>query len=163
MSLPFRVAAWGYVAPSEQMPTTAQLKAALLKHGPMAVSLYASPKFEAYKGGLFDEKDAPNPDHVKHNHAVLLVGWDDSRGPHGAWKIKNTWGAKWGEQGFMWIAYDCNNVGMNAVWMHAASTFYSVPDEEFAALVPDAKKLPHGQYNVIAKKSTHASFVAETK
>ena len=35
--------------------------------------------------------------------AVLLVGWDDSRGTHGGpWKMRIPGGPQWGEQGFMW-------------------------------------------------------------
>jgi cathepsin L len=149
--LPFRVVAWGYVAQDKEPPTIEQLKVALLRHGPLTVNLFASPKFKAYTGGLFEELDPPNPDHITQNHAVLLVGWDDTRGAHGAWKIKNTWGTSWGEQGFMWIAYGSNNVGLSAVWVQAASTYYSIPDEKFAALVPGAEMLPHGHYNVVAK------------
>jgi cathepsin L len=157
VALPSRAVAWGYASKPDELPTPAQLKAALLKHGPMAVSVFASPNFEKYKGGLFSEKDPPNPDKVKHNHAVLLVGWDDNRGPHGAWKIKNTWGTTWGEQGFMWIEYGSNNIGMNAVWMQAASTFYSIPEDKFAAAVPGSKKLPNPTY--VAKTETKSTPV----
>jgi cathepsin L len=147
MALPFRCSAWGYVSKEDEAPAPEVLKAALLRHGPLAVSLLTTPKFKAYKGGVFSEQNPPNPNNAKHNHAVLLVGWDDSRG---AWKIKNTWGTKWGEQGFMWIAYGSNNVGSNAIWFQAASTFYSIPDEQFASVVHDAKKLPKPIYKAIA-------------
>lgn len=36
-------------------------------------------------------------------HAMLIVGYDDARG---AWLVRNSWGADWGEQGHLWIAYD---------------------------------------------------------
>jgi len=88
--LPFRAVAWGYVSPDENPPTTEELKAALLRHGPLVVDLTDTVKFRAYQGGLFNEP-APDKKDLKGKHAVLLVGWDDSRGSHGAWKIKNTW------------------------------------------------------------------------
>lgn len=42
------------------------------------------------------------------NHAVMLVGWDDTRsisGKTGAWIAKNSWGTSWGEHGFFYISY----------------------------------------------------------
>jgi cathepsin L len=59
----------------------------------------------------------------KINHGVTLIGWDDTRQ---AWLIKNSWGTGWGEtggsgseRGYMWIRYDCNNVGYGAAWVQA--------------------------------------------
>ena len=37
------------------------------------------------------------------NHAMTLVGWDDSRK---AFKIANSWGENWGDQGYGWVDYD---------------------------------------------------------
>lgn len=58
------------------------------------------------------------------NHGVTLIGWDDSKG---AWLIKNSWGMGWGEtggygteRGYMWISYNCNNIGYGASWVQAA-------------------------------------------
>jgi len=141
VGLSYRAIAWGYVAQDDRPPAIAELKSALLRHGPLTVDLLDTPKFKAYHGGVFSEKDPPNPKHVTNNHTVLLVGWDDTRGTHGAWKIKNSWGTGWGEQGFMWIAYGSNNVGLHATWVKAQSLNYNLP-AEFAQNVPGAKQFP---------------------
>jgi hypothetical protein len=141
--LPYRAVAWGYVQSDQNLPTTPQLKDALLRHGPLVVDLRVTAGFCRYRGGLFEEKTPADPKEILGWHAVLLVGWDDTRGPHGAWKIKNSWGAGWGEQGFMWIARGSSNLGRGAVWVRAASVYYH-PSKEFAAKVPDARPLLAG-------------------
>ena len=51
------------------------------------------------------------------NHAVLLVGWDDSYSREnfregnrpqndGAWLVRNSWGSGWGDKGYCWISYE---------------------------------------------------------
>ncbi|MBP3248813.1 MAG: hypothetical protein J6M48_00480 [Ruminococcus sp.] len=49
------------------------------------------------------------------NHSVTIAGWDDSfpkdhftipAENDGAWLVKNSWGAKYGSGGYMWISYE---------------------------------------------------------
>lgn len=106
---PYGAVAWGYVDSSNPVPSVAAIKAALCKYGPLAVAVEVTAAFQAYTSGVFNEHASGNI-----NHGVTLIGWDDQKQ---AWRIKNSWGPGWGEAGFMWIAYNCNQIGYAAAWV----------------------------------------------
>lgn len=59
---------------------------------PISVTVDAT-NWSKYSSGVFNNCGS------KINHAVLLVGIVDNN-----WKIKNSWGLRWGELGYMRIA-----------------------------------------------------------
>jgi len=71
------------------------LAEALVKHGPVAISVSAGAWFE-YLGGIFDScaKDCVV------DHAVTLFGYS-AQGTTKYWLIRNSWGESWGEKGFI--------------------------------------------------------------
>ncbi len=107
-----KVARWSYVGGEGREPTTAELKAAILKYGPISVEVNAS--FSGYSGGVFNRCNSAEPDHM-----VTLEGWDDN---DQAWIMRNSWGSDWGEHGYMRIKYTdgnghkCNNIGRVAAF-----------------------------------------------
>ncbi len=115
---PYRAAVWGYVDSTKVTPSVDAIKRAICDHGGIAVTVRVTPLFRAYRSGVFNEHD---PGAI--NHAVDLIGWDDSKQ---AWIMRNSWGPNWGdtagfgtERGYMWIKYDSNRIGSTAAWVDA--------------------------------------------
>lgn len=79
-------------------PSTEDFKWALKEYGPVSVVLSCPDDWYYYRAGIYE----PVCDVGWANHAVLLVGWDDS---DGCWIIKNSWGKGWGEQGYARVKY----------------------------------------------------------
>lgn len=70
---------------------------ASLKKGPISIALDASPfQFRFYKNGIID---LPSTNNSQINHAVLLVGYSKDK-DDSYWIIQNSWGEKWGDNGF---------------------------------------------------------------
>lgn len=112
-TVPYRIAAWGYVRADGGIPSVSAMKAALCKYGPIAATVKVTDHFQSYTGGIFDEF-AKTSGETDVNHAITIVGWDDEKK---AYLIKNSWSTDWGENGYMWIRYGCNNIGYGAAWV----------------------------------------------
>jgi len=74
----------------------APLEQALSDKGPVAVSVDAG-SWGSYSSGVFDQCDK----NAIINHAVLAMGFgtDSTLGKY--WLIRNSWGADWGEEGYV--------------------------------------------------------------
>ena len=77
---------------------------------PVSVAIEADHQsFQLYAGGVYSAKDCG----TELDHGVLLVGYgvDPSSKKHKHfWKIKNSWGEAWGEDGYIRIAKGGNGL-----------------------------------------------------
>jgi len=85
-------------------------KAGLMQYGPGSVVVLYPDDFLFYVGGVYEPLEPL--DNVGYaNHAVVLVGWNDTgfnettNTTEGYWIIKNSWGTDWGEGGYGKVKY----------------------------------------------------------
>jgi len=81
--------------------------AALNTNGPLSVALDAT-FWSFYHSGIYDSSCSS----TTMNHGVLLVGYGEEAGKK-YWLIKNSWGADWGEKGYIRLIRGKNKCGIN--------------------------------------------------
>ena len=108
---------WVYIGTPPTVPPVDSMKQAIMDYGPISVAACVNTAFHDYSGGIFSGPTCSNI-----NHAIALVGWDDTQGTDGVWFLRNSWGTGWGEDGYMRIEYGVCDVGYNACYVDYAGS-----------------------------------------
>jgi len=107
-----------------------QIAAALIKYGPLAIGINAGP-MQMYHGGVAHPWSILcNP--KKLDHGVAIVGFGVDSGKK-YWKIRNSWGASWGEKGYYRIIRGTGACGLNT--MVTSATNITLASAEAAVIV----------------------------
>jgi len=92
----------------------AALKEAL-SHGPVSVAVCAMTVFQFYFGGIVSSDLCG----AMLDHGVLAVGYGSEKGKN-YWKVKNSWGANWGEHGYIRLDADKGGAGQCGILKQAS-------------------------------------------
>ena len=109
----------------DAVPDTEVLKSYIyVTASPVYTSMYAGDgdAWETEFGNYDGSYTLYHPGTEGPNHAVLIVGWDDSlahAGGTGGWIVKNSWGTDWGDGGYFTIAYGSASIGKDSSFIHA--------------------------------------------
>lgn len=99
------------------------IKTAVMTYGPVDTAIKASPAFQAYTGGIYEDAvtvcNAWPCYYATTNHCIALLGWNDNGDPEedGYWILRNSWGTGWGEDGYMRIKYRAARVSCPATYL----------------------------------------------
>jgi len=100
------ISGWKQIASDED-----QMAAALVQYGPLSIGINAGP-MQWYSGGIADPFNILcNPKSI--DHGVAIVGFGSE--PKKYWKIRNSWGLTWGEQGYYRIVRGVNKCGLTSM------------------------------------------------
>jgi len=99
------VSGWQFVGKGDEQ----KMKAYVGTTGPLSVCVDATGKWDGYKSGIMTGCPSKTT-----NHCVQLVGYGTNY-----WKVRNSWGPNWGEEGHIRLAFGSNQCDINS---HPTST-----------------------------------------
>jgi C1A family cysteine protease len=83
----------------------AAIKSSLAAKRPVVIGWLVVKSFDNGDGGdtwTPQDNERPGPQNWKANHAICIIGYDDTRG---AFQVQNSWGQDWGDKGRIWVKY----------------------------------------------------------
>jgi hypothetical protein len=100
----YKIKNYRMIAETDQ--TAENLKSHLAQGRAISFGAKLGDNFMAWRGdGVLNSDTYLGPDMMHAYHAILLAGYDDSRGANGAFLVYNSWGTDWGNSGYIWVDY----------------------------------------------------------
>lgn len=90
-----------------EAPKTAQGLRNALTAAPVSICLDVTSSWQFYSKGVYESSSCQG----QVNHAVLLTGLGlDTASNKAYWNVKNSWGTSWGDQGYIKMSREVNNL-----------------------------------------------------
>jgi cathepsin F len=89
--------------------------------GPQSICVNAM-SWNLYVGGIYNNPTVCSHAYYDLDHCVQLAGYATSSSGQKYWIVKNSWGANWGEAGYIWLVEGVNMCGVaDEVYMTVSS------------------------------------------
>jgi len=98
-----KIASWKYATTTKNED---EMKTATATVAPLSICVDAS-QWQFYSSGVFKASQCG----TDLDHCVQIVGYDTT-GTEPYWNVRNSWGANWGEKGFIRLQYGANTCGL---------------------------------------------------
>lgn len=99
---------WNTANPATPKERVQALKMSINQGHPVIIAMFIPQSFCYNKGAVWNKADADKANarqgHKHNRHAMCLIGYDDDVAG-GAFRIMNSWGSRWADQGFIWVKY----------------------------------------------------------
>ncbi|XP_025835543.1 tubulointerstitial nephritis antigen-like [Agrilus planipennis] len=98
------------VAPAYRLRNETDIMNDIIKSGPVQATMKVYHDFFLYKSGIYRHTDLSSQDRTGY-HSVKIIGWGDEYTENGVekyWKVANSWGRAWGENGYFRIIRGVN-------------------------------------------------------
>jgi C1A family cysteine protease len=103
-----KLVSFSRIVSETEMPRIEHLKAYLDAGTPLVFGARLGDRFMNWNSSAVISSDIYNYTGMHASHAMVLTGYDDSKN---AFRIRNSWGKAWGDEGSIWVDYQffCNN------------------------------------------------------
>jgi len=103
-----KLANFSRIVSETEMPRVEHIKAYLNDSIPLVFGAKLGDRFMNWRNSDVISSDTYNYSGMHAYHAMVLVGYDDSKN---AFRVRNSWGKEWGDEGSIWVDYQffCNN------------------------------------------------------
>lgn len=87
--------------------TTLSIKQNIANNIPVILGAKLADNFMNWPGDdVISSHSFFDPSNKHGYHAMVIAGYDDAKGPNGAFRVINSWGDDWGDRGYIWIDYN---------------------------------------------------------
>jgi len=111
--------------------TAAAIKTEIANKNPVILGAKLSDAFMTWNSdAVYQNHSSFDQVGIHSYHAMCIVGYDDAKGPNGAFKVVNSWAGSWGNNGFIWVDYNFMTRGGESGFAFNNNLFVASNDDQ---------------------------------